>query len=66
VPNDDSALRSGLGRRQRDFPREAVDSRIAVPDGRVSYGVGDLLSLLRWLNPADNPAIVEGPDDVIR
>ena len=34
--------------------------------GCVSLGVGDLLSVLRWLNPADDPAIVEGPDDVIR
>ena len=34
--------------------------------GCVSLPVGDLVSVLQWLRPATDPAIVMGPDSVVR
>jgi L,D-peptidoglycan transpeptidase YkuD (ErfK/YbiS/YcfS/YnhG family) len=34
--------------------------------GCVSLGLSDLVAVLRWLDPAMHPAIVMGPDSVIR
>ena len=34
--------------------------------GCISLSLPDLLKVLRWLNPAASPMIVEGPDDQIR
>jgi L,D-peptidoglycan transpeptidase YkuD (ErfK/YbiS/YcfS/YnhG family) len=38
----------------------------APTQGCVSLPYGDLIQVLRWLNPALHPVVVMGPDSVIR